>query len=233
MKNFSQDADTLYRLAASLVDPMDFTDFLVDAAVKRIEAKRNKTSAKLVLKEYDSKYAPLVAKAYDARPVHQTGVDQPWLVAMQFIEKQFRQVQSRLKVEFVDDDPYQTYEEMADEVNKSGVLKVWKGASDKHPLWTPEQNWMFRTVHDYQSHLAGGHRFGLKGELASYNRHIKTFPKAAYPCLFTEIIGQTSYTTVHGDFPTQKVAILYGFDYVRIGEVNEEEMKKNFSEEGI
>ena len=201
-------------------------DALLEQAARAIE----RVESKLVLRDYDAKYAPLVTAAYDARPLHEAAADSSWHVAMTFIEKTFKQIESRLKVEFVDIDPYHTYEEMRKAVDDSGVLKVWTGASDTHPVWTPEQNWKFRAVHDYQSHLAGGHRFGLKGELASYNRHVKTFPQAARPCLFTEIIGQTCALSVTGTNPVQKVCILHGFDYVNIGIVDEAAYQLNFEE---
>lgn len=195
-----------------------------------LEITANRVESKLVLRDYDAKYAPLVAKAYGARPVHEPEADAAWGSAIKFIEKMFGQIQSRVKIEFVDDDPYASYDEMKDAVEKSKVLKVWTGASEDHPVWTPEQNWKFRAVHDWMSHLDGGHQFGLKGELASYNRHVKTFPVAARPCLFTEIVGQTSWEQVNGGFPVHKVCILRGFDYVNVGIVDETEYAKNFEE---
>lgn len=199
--------------------------FLIERAGERFGPK--KAQAKLVLKDY-SKYATMVAKAYEARPTLQGDATQAWRSAVAFVDRVFRQVETRLPVEFVDVDPYSSYEDMAQKVEQEGVLKIWNGASDKHPVWTPEQNWKFRAVHDYQSHIAGGHVFSLKGEFAAYNRHLKTFPRDAWPCLFTEIIGQTSYQVTHSQFPEQKVALLYGFDYVNIGDVDEQEYQRNF-----
>lgn len=187
--------------------------------------------SRLMLRDYTKEFAPVVAKAYAARPVLQNEAVPAWKVAIAFVEKQFKQTESRLPIQFVDTDPYTSYEDMEQKVAKEGVLKVWTGESAGHPVWTPEQNWKFRAVHDYQSHLAGGHLFSLKGEIASYNRHIKTFPKAAWPCLFTEIIGQVSAQTVTGQFPEQKVALLYGFDYQNVGAVDEVAFKKNFEEQ--
>ena len=206
----------------------DFVAALLERAAAKIGAQR--TESKLMLRDYDAKYAPLVVRAYEARPSHEVSADPSWNVAAAFVEKMFVQIQSRLKVEFVSEDPYSTYDEMHKAVEESGVLKVWTGASDTHPVWTPEQNWKFRAVHDYQSHLAGGHRFGLKGELASYNRHVKTFPVAARVCLFTEIVGQTCYSSVKGSFPEQKVCVLHGFDYVNIGTVDETKYEENFED---
>ena len=52
------------------------------------------------------------------------------------------------------------------------------------------------------------------------------FPPAAWPALFTEIIGQVCYQTSKGSFPTQKVAILKGFDYQNIGKVEGYQIEK-------
>lgn len=187
--------------------------------------------ARLMLKDFKTEFAPAVSKAYEARPMLQASAVPAWDAAIAFVEKQFKQVETRLKIEFVDYDPYKSFKDMNEKVAREGVLKIWNGASDTHPVWTAEQNWKFRAVHDYQSHLAGGHKFTLKGELASYNRHLKTFPHAAWPCLFTEIVGQTCYYNVHKtNTPDQKVAILYGFDYQDIGSVDEIAYKKNFEE---
>lgn len=46
------------------------------------------------------------------------------------------------------------------------------------------------------------------------------FPKAAYPALFTEIVGQVRAQTVTGGFQAQKVCVLRGFDYEKIGRVD-------------
>lgn len=194
---------------------MNFAAFLLEHAAQHI-------TSKMMLKDFKSEFAPAVTKAYEARPMVEQAAIPSWKSAIAFVEKQFKQTESRLKIEFVDYDPYKNFKDMNEKVAKEGVLKIWTGASDTHPVWTPEENWKFRAVHDYQSHLAGGHKFTLKGELASYNRHLKTFPRDAWPCLFTEIVGQTCYYNVYRkNAVEQKVAFLYGFDYQNIGVVDE------------
>jgi hypothetical protein len=66
-----------------------------------------------------------------------------------------------------------------------------------------------------------GTDFSLKGEIQSYNTHLKTMPPEAWPALFTEIIGQAStYFYQGGKFGEQKIALLDGFDYENIGVVD-------------
>lgn len=190
-------------------------------------------TSKLVLKKYD-KYANRVGEAFLARPDFEASYVSSWKSLASHIGKMYKQTLTRIGVEYVPDDPYKDFDEMKKSVEESGVLKVYQGESD-HPVWTEEENWVFRAVHDAMIHLAGkGHPFTLRGELAAYNRHYKMAPTAARHALFTEVVGQTCTYFHLGEsfnFP-QKVTRLWGFDYNNVGEINEQEFKKNFSEVG-
>ncbi len=172
-----------------------------------------------------NEYAALVADAYEAAPVHEPGAVKHWRAMARDTEKLFRRIKSRVNIEFVDYDPYPGHAAVVADIEQNNRLRVMTLYSD-HPVFTPEENWMFRAVHDYMAHFqgehffdpAGGHR-ATKGEIASYNRHAKTFSREALPALFTEIIGQACYFHVHGQFPVQKVAVLRGFDYEHLGRV--------------
>lgn len=63
-----------------------------------------------------------------------------------------------------------------------------------------------------------GFGFNARGELNAASRHIRLAPKAATPALYTEIVGQVCFQRICGDFPPQKVAVLQGFDYMRLGQ---------------
>jgi hypothetical protein len=192
--------------------------------------RRIMTDEKLMLKDFTS-YAKKVSDAYDAAPEHDHSADSSYKSLMDHTEKMFKKIQSRIEVEFVDDEPYQTARAMVDDIEKNKKLLVWKGASD-HPVWTPEQNWKFRAVHDYLSHALGvskgGHLFDLRGELNAFNRHAKTVPPEALGALFTEVVGQVAWAQVHKAFPVQKAALLKGFDYDQLGLVDDAEYDKNF-----
>ena len=95
-----------------------------------------------------------------------------------------------------------------------------------HPVYSNDQNVMIRGVHDAIAHLGGGHPFSARGEYGAYNRHLKTLCNVqdaragrclAAAALFTEIVGQTSYYYVYGQFAPQKAVFLPDFDHYNVG----------------
>jgi len=176
------------------------------------------------------KYAQLVGKAYMDAPEFDQRAVSSYKAMIPFIERMFKQIQSRVKVEFVNYHPYENADELRKDVKETGVLRIAKADSD-HPIFTNEQNVKFRAIHDYMSHIQAigsrGTEFSLRGEIAAYNVHLKTIPKTAIPALFTEVIGQVcAYYYLGGRFPDkQKIAILPGFDYINIGRVEGRDIK--------
>ena len=96
----------------------------------------------------------------------------------------FKQLQSKGKVEFVDEDPYENDEEMRQDVLQNKILKVFTGGTE-HPIFDPELNVKLRAVHDWMAHLQpsgfSGTGFDMKGEIQAYNTHLKTIPPAGAP----------------------------------------------------
>ena len=95
-----------------------------------------------------------------------------------------------------------------------------------HPVYSNDQNVMIRGVHDAIAHLGGNHPFSARGEYGAYNRHLKTLCNVqdarggkcmAAGALFTEIVGQTSFYYVYGQFAPQKAVFLPDFDYFNVG----------------
>ena len=95
-----------------------------------------------------------------------------------------------------------------------------------HPVFSNDQNVMIRGVHDAIAHLGGNHPFSARGEYGAYNRHLKTLCNIqvarsgkclAAAALFTEIVGQTSYFYIYGQFAPQKAVFLPAFDYYNVG----------------
>ena len=181
---------------------------------------------KLVLKAWEE-YASKVSDAYQARPMVESEYVSSWKALIAHVERMFEQMKSRIEVEFVDEDPYKSEAEVSADIRDNKRLKIYSGGTS-HPIWTPEQNLKFRAYHDYLSHFSGGHQFGLKGEIAAYNQHMKMCPKEGQLALFTEIIGQASTAEKTGKFPPQKICKLHGFDYVNVGKMDEQEYEKNF-----
>jgi hypothetical protein len=168
-------------------------------------------------------YAQLVGDAYLAAPKFEQRAVPHFQAMIPFVEKMFDRISSRVDVEFVDYHPYDTAAQLRNSVNKTGVMKV-ATIDAEHDVFDEMTNAKFRAVHDYMSHIQAigsrGTEFDLRGELASYNAHVKTMPREAIPALFTEIVGQTcAYHAGGGKFPEQKICLLDGFDYYNLGVV--------------
>jgi len=187
---------------------------------------------RLTLKTWDE-FAKKVTEAYDDAPKFDPKAVPHWKALIRAIEKQFDQIaktkgktgKQRYEIKYVDYQPYENADEVIADLKKNKRLLV-STEYNNHPVWSPEQNLKFRAVHDVFGHMQGLTAFSLKGEIRAYNQHIKTLPQAAIPAMFTEVIGQASYKMTTGDFPTQKVALLKQFDYVNIGQMRKEDMKK-------
>ena len=168
-------------------------------------------------------YAQLVADAYMAAPKFEQRAVSSFEAMVPFVEKMFNQIQSRVDVEFVDYHPYESAQELRDEVNTTGKMRIATIDAD-HEIFDEITNAKFRAIHDYMSHIQAigsrGTEFTLRGEYAAYNTHLKTLPPAAAPALFTEVIGQVSTYNMLGDFAEQKICLLDGFDYFNIGVVD-------------
>lgn len=199
-------------------------------------------SEKMVLKDYTT-YIELVAKAYLEAPKYDASVVKHWTALNASNHSLFKRLLSKVNVIFTSNDEinvgsieidgrtfkiehinpeneYKTQSEMKNAFKKTGVLKISMDFST-HPIFSVKDNIVFRTVHDYIAHILGNHDFGAKGEIACYNLHAKMAPREAIPALFTEVVGQASTTIVNNAFPIQKIAVLKGFDYYKLGAVDD------------
>jgi hypothetical protein len=107
-------------------------------------------------------YAITVAEAYDALPRSDAKAVPLWQAfAQQNDEVMLKKIASSgIKIEYSAEDPYEhltndprmmvRYMLWDMVVNKR--LPVYTGHSDDHPVFTPQQNVVFRTVHDYFAH---------------------------------------------------------------------------------
>jgi hypothetical protein len=175
--------------------------------------------AKRTLKNY-RKFCDTVAKHYDDLPAKQEDQAWRWEKLADHIEKFYDRMQSRVKVEYVDGQPYEDAKEMERKVRDTGVLQISKDHNE-HPIFSPEQNLKFRAVHDYIVHIMNADKgidFSREGEIKAYNLHRSLAPPDTWPALFTEVAAQACYATSRGDFPDQKVAILPMFDPENIGD---------------
>jgi hypothetical protein len=181
-------------------------------------------------------YAEIVAEAYLAAPVYEERAVKSFEALVPFIDKMYKQIQSRIDIEPVDYHPYDVgldvdvtgVDRMRQSVEDTGILQV-STADPEHPVFDNETNMKFRAVHDYMTHIqpkkpAGFTSSKEKGsihqELRAYNIHAKTVPRDGIPALFTEVVGQVCTFYVTGRFQEQKVCILDGFDYINVGVVD-------------
>jgi hypothetical protein len=93
-----------------------------------------------------------------------------------------------------------------------GHLKVLSSASTGgHPLFTDDENAMFRAVHDTFGHAATGRSFDRHGEEAAYRSHRAMYSTVARPAMTTETRGQNSalnFGSNPGTFQEQKIVTL-------------------------
>jgi hypothetical protein len=195
---------------------------------------------KLVLKDY-STYIKKVAQDYKEAPDFEESEKYRWNILNDSNHTFFKRLLSKVTVVFCTtdkskdnttvnimnrdfdvvykkDDPYASQQEMKEDYFRSKKLFISMDYSE-HPVFSVEENIVFRTVHDYIVHILSDVDFSGKGEIAAFNAHSKLAPKESVPAIFTEVVGQASYFLTFGNFPKQKITILDGFDYNNVGEV--------------
>jgi flagellum-specific peptidoglycan hydrolase FlgJ len=91
-----------------------------------------------------------------------------------------------------DPSPYPTSGAMMADLRDNNHLFVYNGGTPNE-LMTPEQNFMFRAVHDYFGHAASGLSFGPRGEENAWLDHSKMFSPLARQAMTTETRGQNSW----------------------------------------
>lgn len=187
-----------------------------------------------------NKYAELVADAYEEAPVFEQEAVKHYEALRASNNVLWQRLLSKVDVVFVSEfeneagrkikigsnvyvvefmnQPYNSAEEMTAKFNETGRLYISVDYSS-HPFFNEIENIMFRTIHDYIVHILGKKTFRVDGEIKAYNLHAKLAPDMAKPALFTEVVGQAAYFVTRGKFPTQKVAVLNGFDYDNVGYV--------------
>ena len=92
-----------------------------------IEAWQEFLNEKLMLKPGEKgwdKYAELVANAYFAAPNFEKRAVPHYEALIPFVNKMFKRIQSRVKIEPVDHHPYENAEHLRQSVKETGVLKV-------------------------------------------------------------------------------------------------------------
>jgi hypothetical protein len=160
-----------------------------------------------------------IADAYNALPSGVPPVGSPdyeaYMALKKEIKDQYKYLTEELgiKIEFTMDDPYPDAADMVKDILFNKRLRVYADYLD-HPLLgiDPEtgihENAMFRAIHDYFGHAAGGSRFDRNGEELAFLRHIQMFSPEASRAATSELRGQNSVLIAYGSFPEQKAYLL-------------------------
>lgn len=107
------------------------------------------------------------------------------------------------------DDVHKVYPEMAADVSQNrhmGVLST--KSTGGHPVFSNDENDMFRAVHDVFGHLGSGRGIDMHGEEAATQKHAAMFTPLARQAMMTETRGQNAALHLTGDFQDQKVGIM-------------------------
>lgn len=177
--------------------------------------------------DLDPKFAQRIAYAYDRMKSDPNDpvVRESYKAFVDETKRQYEQlVKAGYKyVPFHGEDPYGVVSaNVLKAIKDTKTLRVYADNLE-HPLLTPEENWMFRAVHDTYGHAREGYQFGPKGENAAFLAHAQMYSEKALPAMVAETRGQNSWVNYYADhqslplkerpFAEQKVGILPEWTY--------------------
>lgn len=134
-------------------------------------------------------YAVAVAEAYEAAPRHDPAVDKLWVMLKRHtIDTLLPRVKgSGIKIEYTTDDPYMEFGKspkmmiraMLYDVLINRRLLIYSGQDEAHPNFTTEENYLFRTIHDYFTHgkLLSTFRDNLYKVIPNLKQGVKPTPE--------------------------------------------------------
>lgn len=152
-----------------------------------------------------------IAEAYAKAPIYDPKAAAAYKELADDSVRRAAELAKQLHIEVTDNpEPYPHAQAMADDIHKRQHFEVSR-ANSEHPLWTPEQNVAFRTVHDVLGHGVSGGDFGWEGENQACAAHFPLLSPQAQAALFSECIAQTAYAAHYRGFGPQKVALFPEF----------------------
>lgn len=157
-----------------------------------------------------------VAQAYDALPEFDHQAVPAYDAMRHEVGRQFEHLttpRSRggmgFDVEVTHHDPYERAGDMLHDVAHRRIKVLSTAATGGHPIFSNDENDMFRAVHDVFGHAGTGRAVDRHGEEAAYRKHSTMFSPLARQALATETRGQNhAMIASGGQFQQQKVAIL-------------------------
>lgn len=176
----------------------------------------------------------LVAASYALAPLKDERAMPLYRLLADRIKRQHDFLSSKFTLKSSQEDPYPSMKALTRNINQQKAAGVRKpevkaySAPANHPALSNDENVLLRGVHDVMAHYFGQHPFSGRGEYGAYLRHLKTLPPKVAPILFTEIVGQTSYYKIYGNYTDQKAVFLSDFDYFNIGALAPESALNEF-----
>ena len=198
-------------------------------------------------------YCIVVAEQYVDMPKVDPKALVLWNDVIEHNEKMLMKILKSVNIEYTSNDPYKNQNEMMYDIIVNNRLQIFKTPSDDaHPGMTAFENDIFRTVHDFIGHhlpntkefskfLAKNNNkqndefrnfrfkrnnFTVRGEINTYISHGKLLPEKLRPVLFTEIIGQICTYFITNNFTENKVGIMNGIDFKKIGLFTDSNLEK-------
>lgn len=189
-----------------------------------------------VLLRDQKKYTELVADAYQARPSKEKEMVKSYESLVEDLNKNYSKLRKKFDVKVLTSSEkkysYRDAEDMRDRIEESGVILVEDEDTGRHPLLNKKHQCACKAIHDYLVHGVAEKSFNPKNKLQGYSLHANLISEDSKPALFTEIVGPLSVQIAKGKKPERKRACkLFGFDYNKVGRVNQQEYQKNFMEE--
>ena len=114
--------------------------------------------------------------------------------------------------EVVKDDPYSSSRAMMNDVAGGRIRTLATATTGPHPVFSDDENDMFRAVHDVFGHAGSGRNFNAHGEEAAFRSHYNMFSPEAQGAMATETRGQNSTNNygglAKGEFAPNKIALI-------------------------
>ena len=148
-------------------------------------------------------YAQRCKRTFAEAPMQSPEHNASWAALRDHAREVHDAVKPHLDITFVSENPYPDCDSLRRAVFDEGKLAIWTGCSI-HPLWTEEENWIFRVAHDVIPHIIYGRPLTLLGEGYAYYDHLRFCPPAGRVALFTEVIGYACGYYLDGYFPDQQ-----------------------------
>jgi len=204
-------------------------------------------------------YCFVLAEEYKKLPEFDESEMWRWNEMLSHNEKMLPKVLSKVKIEYVADDPYPNMKAMMYDMTVNRRMKIFAsdGEGYKHGI-SPKENDKFRAIHDYIGHFSknakafkeflekngikdgkdgriaeyrfSGNNFTVRGEMNAYLTHAKLATEGAKAALFTEIVGQIATYFTTGNYTDNKVAVMKGVDFKNIGKFTDPKLEKRKQE---